>query len=45
MLGNAPAMIYTSDTKPEKVSVRQAINGAGGVNVFIHEMGVPPCSD
>jgi len=39
---NGLTMIYTSDTKPEKVSVRQAINGGGGVNVFIHEMGVPP---
>ena len=35
-------MIYTSDTKPEKVSVRQAANGGNGVDVFIHEMGVPP---
>jgi len=39
---NGLTMIYTSDTKPEKVSVRQAINGGSGVDVFIHEMGVPP---
>ena len=42
MIGSATEMIYTSDAKPEKVSVRQAINGGSGVNVFIHEMGVPP---
>jgi len=35
-------MIYTSDTKPETNSVNQAINGGDGVDVFIHEMVVPP---
>jgi ribonuclease Z len=39
---NGLSMIYTSDTKPEKVSVRQACNGGKGVDVFIHEMGVAP---
>jgi ribonuclease Z len=39
---NGLAMIYTSDTKPEKVSVRQAKNDGKGVDVFIHEMVVPP---
>ncbi len=34
-------MIYTSDTKPEKNSLNQAINGGKGVDVFIHEMIVP----
>lgn len=41
------SMIYTSDTRPETVSVEQAINTdphgqARGVDVFIHEMVVPP---
>ncbi len=35
------SMIYTSDTKPEIRSRDQAINGGGGVDVFIHEMVVP----
>ena len=35
-------MIYTSDTKPEYNSVNQAVNGGNGVDVFIHEMIVPP---
>lgn len=35
-------MIYTSDTKPEQRCVEQAINGGQGVDVFIHEMGLPP---
>lgn len=35
-------MIYTSDTKPESNCLDQAINGGEGVDVFIHEMGVPP---
>ncbi len=38
---NGLSMIYTSDTKPEQHSVRQAVNGGKGVDVFIHEM-VPP---
>ncbi len=35
-------MIYSSDTKPETNSVDQACNGGQGVDVFIHEMVVPP---
>ena len=35
-------MIYTGDTKPEIRSRDQAINGGDGVDVFIHEMVVPP---
>jgi ribonuclease Z len=34
-------MIYTSDTKPERLSVEHAKNGGKGVDVFIHEMIVP----
>jgi ribonuclease Z len=34
-------MIYTSDTKPEKLSIENAVNGGKGVDVFIHEMIVP----
>ena len=34
--------IYTSDTKPETNSIEQAKNGGAGVDVFIHEMVVPP---
>ncbi len=40
--GTNLTMIYTSDTKPETNSVYQAINGGKGVDVFIHEMVVPP---
>jgi ribonuclease Z len=35
------SMIYTSDTKPERLSVEHAKNGGKGVDVFIHEMIVP----
>jgi ribonuclease Z len=35
---NGLSMIYTSDTRPETVSIGQA----GGVDVFIHEMILPP---
>jgi ribonuclease Z len=35
------SMMYTSDTKPEKVCVRQA-SGGKPIDVFIHEMIVPP---
>ena len=35
-------MIYSSDTKPETNSVYLARNGTNGVDVFIHEMVVPP---
>jgi ribonuclease Z len=36
------SMIYTSDTKPERHSISQAINGGKGVDAFIHEMIVDP---
>ena len=39
---NPLTMIYSSDTKPETNSVDQANNGGKGVDVFIHEMVVPP---
>jgi ribonuclease Z len=45
---NGLSMIYTSDTKPDYNSVAQASNRdprtgkARGVDVFIHEMAVPP---
>ena len=35
------SMIYTSDTKPEKNCIKQA-SGGRGVDVFIHEMIMPP---
>ena len=35
-------MIYSSDTKPEWNSIIQAANGGDPVDVFIHEMAVPP---
>ena len=34
--------IYTSDTKPETNCIEQAKNDGKGVDVFIHEMVVPP---
>jgi ribonuclease Z len=45
--GRVLSMIYTSDTRPETVSIEQARNRdangvARGVDVFIHEMIVPP---
>lgn len=39
--GRTLSMIYTGDTKPETRSVEQARNNDVGVDVFIHEMGVP----
>ena len=44
--GRTLTMIYTSDTRPETVSINQAINKdengvPRGVDVFIHEMIVP----
>lgn len=39
---NGLSMIYTSDTRPETVSIRQARNGGQGVDVFIHELVLPP---
>ncbi len=38
---NGLSMIFTGDTKPEYMSVNNAINGNNGVDVFIHEMGLP----
>jgi len=35
-------MIYTGDTKPERHCLEQARNRGRGVDVFIHEMIVPP---
>ncbi len=35
---NGLSLIYTSDTRPETVSIQQAHNGGQGVDVFIHEM-------
>ncbi|MCO5060824.1 MAG: MBL fold metallo-hydrolase [Kiritimatiellae bacterium] len=40
--GTNLTMIYTSDTKPETNCIEQAKNGGAGVDVFIHEMVVPP---
>jgi ribonuclease Z len=39
---NGLSMIYTSDTRPETVSIQHACNGGKGVDVFIHEMILPP---
>lgn len=39
---NGLSMIYCGDTRPEKISIKQAHNGGKGVNVFIHEMILPP---
>lgn len=36
------SMIFTGDTKPEWLSVNQASNGNQPLDVFIHEMIVPP---
>ncbi|WP_295443710.1 hypothetical protein [uncultured Thiodictyon sp.] len=35
------SMIYTGDTKPERLSLEAARNGGRGVDVFIHEMDAP----
>lgn len=35
-------MMYTGDTKPETNSIDQANNGGQGVDVFVHEMNLPP---
>ena len=40
--GTNLTMIYTSDTKPETNCIEQAKNAGRGVDVFIHEMVVPP---
>ncbi len=39
---NGLSMVYTSDTRPETVSIQQAHNGGKGVDVFIHEISIPP---
>jgi ribonuclease Z len=39
---NGLSMMYTSDTRPSRVSIQQARNGGKGVDVFIHEMTSPP---
>ncbi|MEW6078945.1 MAG: MBL fold metallo-hydrolase [Thermodesulfobacteriota bacterium] len=39
--GDILSMIFTGDTKPEYHSIEQARNGGKGVDVFIHEMGLP----
>jgi ribonuclease Z len=38
---NGLSMIFSGDTKPEKISIEQAKNGGRGVTVFVHEMVVP----
>ncbi len=38
---NGRTVIYTSDTRPERASIRAASGGAP-VDLFIHEMNVPP---
>jgi ribonuclease Z len=35
---NGLSLIYTSDTRPDTVSIQQANNAGMGVDVFIHEM-------
>lgn len=40
--GEILTMMYTSDTKPETKSLEHACNRKKGVDVFIHEMIVPP---
>jgi ribonuclease Z len=42
MTTNYFSLVYSSDTKPETNSVDQACNGGKGVDVFIHEMVIPP---
>ena len=39
---NPLCITFSGDTKPETNSVNQACNGTNGVNVFIHEMVIPP---
>jgi ribonuclease Z len=39
---NGLSMIYTGDTRPSTVSIQQARNGGKGVDVFVHEMCIPP---
>jgi ribonuclease Z len=40
--GDTLSMIFTGDTKPERLTVEQAANNGVGIDVLIHEMGVPP---
>jgi ribonuclease Z len=35
-------MIFTGDTKPERLTKEQASNSGAPIDVLIHEMGVPP---
>jgi ribonuclease Z len=39
---NGLTMIFSGDTKPETNCIDQASNGGKGVDVFIHEMALPP---
>lgn len=39
---NALTLTYSGDSKPETNSVDQACNGGKGIDVFIHEMVIPP---
>jgi ribonuclease Z len=39
---NTLTIIYSGDTKPETNSVDQACNHGKGIDVFIHEMVIPP---
>jgi ribonuclease Z len=39
---NGLTLIYTSDTRPETHCIDQAHNNGNGVDVFIHEMILPP---
>ncbi len=38
---NGLSMIFSGDTKPERISIEQAKNAGRGVTVLIHEMVVP----
>lgn len=40
--GRTLSMIYTSDTRPETITIEQASNGGNGIDVLIHEMVPPP---
>lgn len=40
--GLVRSMVFSGDTKPETNCITQANNGGKGVDVFIHEMALPP---
>lgn len=40
--GRVRSMIFSGDTKPENNCITEANNGGKGVDVFIHEMALPP---